>query len=93
MNETVLLGLEKLNQVSLTEAERKDVLDFFAAREADTDLLGSIDTDAVERMVWVAPMENVLREDVVKKDFSRESLQKDAPAITDGYWQVPRVAN
>ena len=33
----------------------------------------------------------ITREDVAKKLFTRDDLQKGAPETMDGYWQVPRV--
>ena len=53
--------------------------------------LNAIDTETVERMVHVLPIETVVREDVAKKLFERDDLQKGAPEVMDGYWQVPRV--
>lgn len=91
MDKTTLLSLEKVNQLALTEAERENVLAFFEAREQSAAALDAIDTSNVERMVHVLPILTVLREDVVKKLFTRDELQKGAPETMDGYWQVPRV--
>lgn len=91
MEKDVLLLLEKVNELSLSETERNTVLDFFAKAENDMNTLNAIDTEQVERMVHVLPIYTVVREDVVKKLFDREDLQKDAPETMDGYWQVPRV--
>ena len=93
MNRDILVRLEKLNQLRLTEDQRDDVLAFFEAREADMAALDAIDTQAVERMVHVMPLENVLREDRANQPFSREDLQADAPQADDGYWQVPRTVD
>ncbi|MGE5614792.1 MAG: Asp-tRNA(Asn)/Glu-tRNA(Gln) amidotransferase subunit GatC [Bacillota bacterium] len=91
MDEEKLIGLEKLNQVELTEDERGRVLEFFAKLGADEDKLALVDTGNVERMVHVNPMYNIFREDVPTRQFSREDLLKGAPEKTDGYWQVPRL--
>ena len=53
--------------------------------------LNAIDTENVERMVHVLPINTVVREDVAKKLFNRDDLQKGAPETMDGFWQVPRV--
>jgi aspartyl/glutamyl-tRNA(Asn/Gln) amidotransferase C subunit len=37
------------------------------------------------------PILTVVREDVVKQNFSREELQQDAPETDEGYWCVPKV--
>ena len=91
MEKDTLLLLEKVNQLSLTEGERDTVLGFFAKAEKDMDALNAIDTEQVERMVHVLPIATVVREDVAKKLFTRDDLQKGAPETMDGFWQVPRV--
>ena len=91
MEKDTLLLLEKVNQLSLTEDERAQVLAFFEEAEKDKAALDAIDTENVERMVHVMPIYTVVREDVAIKKFEREDLQKGAPETTDGYWQVPRL--
>ena len=91
MDKDSLKGLERLNQLALTPQEVDDTLAFFAARQAEWDALAYIDTTDVERMVHVAPMETVVREDVVSEPFDREQLLEGAPDAMDGYWQVPYV--
>lgn len=91
MDRETLRRLEMLNQLSLTEAQKDDVIAFFAKREEDLMALEKIDTANVERMVHVMPILTVVRDDVVAQHFSRESLQAGAPEIDEGYWCVPRV--
>jgi len=91
MDLATLNRLESLNQLALTEDEKEKVMNWFDTMEKDIALLHEVNTDEVERMVHVIPMENVLREDVAKQIFTRDELQKDAPESEDGYWQVPRL--
>ena len=91
MNNESLIQLEKLNKVHLTECERIEMLSFFERQSKEISGLDVIRTENVERMVHVMPMTNVIREDVAKKDFTRDQLQEDAPESYDGYWQVPRL--
>ena len=91
MDRETLRKLEMLNQLSLTENEKEDVLSFFETREKELKLLDDTDTSNVERMVHVMPIMTVVREDVVKKIFPREKLQASAPETDEGYWCVPRV--
>ena len=56
MEKDTLLLLEKVNQLSLTEKERCNVLAFFEKAEDDMTALSAIDTENVERMVNVLPM-------------------------------------
>ena len=91
MDKETLRKLEMLNQLSLTEAQKDGVINFINDRESDAKELDAIDTETVERMVHVMPILTVVREDVVKQNFSREELQQDAPETDEGYWCVPKV--
>lgn len=92
MDKDILIRLEKLNQLRLTEEQRAETLAFFAEREAEM-LALDIDTADVERMVHVMPLVNVLREDRADEPFAREDLQVGAPQADEGYWQVPRTVD
>ena len=91
MDREVLRRLEMLNQLSLTETQKDEVIDFFAKRDAELDMINEIDTSDVERMVHVMPVLTVVREDVVSQPFAREDLLKGAPETDEGYWCVPKV--
>ncbi|MBQ3049873.1 MAG: Asp-tRNA(Asn)/Glu-tRNA(Gln) amidotransferase subunit GatC [Oscillospiraceae bacterium] len=91
MTKDSLQKLEKLNQLCLTEEEKESVIAFFAKQDDEFAALENIDTANVERMVHVMPILTVVREDVEKKLFTREELQRNAPETMDGYWQVPRL--
>ena len=91
MEKSTLKRLERLNQLALTEKEENDFLAFFDERVGELSELEKIDTAEVERMVHVMPILTVVREDVAKKLFDRDDLQKGAPETLDGYWQVPRL--
>lgn len=91
MEKETLRLLCKVNQLELTEEQKDSFLKFMDERDADIKALDTVDTENVERMVHVMPIMTVVREDVAKKLFTRDELQKGAPETMDGYWQVPRV--
>ena len=91
MERDTLRRLEMLNQLSLTETQKEDVIAFFAARDGELKTLEAIDTSETERMVHVMPIMTVVRDDVVSQPFSREALQQGAPETDEGYWCVPKV--
>ena len=91
MERDTLRRLEMLNQLSLTEAQKEDVIAFFAVRDGELKTLEAIDTSETERMVHVMPIMTVVRDDVVSQPFSREDLQAGAPETDEGYWCVPKV--
>ncbi len=86
-----LRKLENLNQLRLTDTQEQSFLRFWDDRTADLDKLNEVSTADVERMVHVMPLVNVVREDKIVKLFTRDELQKSAPEVSDGYWQVPRL--
>ncbi len=91
MDKETLRKLEMLNQLSLTVAQKEEVISFCNDREKDLKSLESLNTDNVERMVHVMPILTVVRSDEVKQNFSREDLQAQAPETDSGYWCVPKV--
>jgi aspartyl-tRNA synthetase len=82
---------QQLNQLSLTEEEEATMKSIFEMMSENEQKLKLYDTENVEEMVHVMPMTNVLREDVRKQPFTRESLLSGAPARSDDSWQVPRL--
>ena len=93
MDIKTLERLQKLNQLNLTEEETAKILSFFETAAKDAEILDTVNTDNVERMVYVMPMTNIIREDIAKKLFTRDQLQEQAPEALDGYWQVPRLVD
>ena len=91
MNRETLARLEALNQIKLTDAQKEDVLSFFAKREEELVFLNAIDTCEVEPMVQVIPEKIALREDEMEQTFSREELLARAHATDGEYVCVPRV--
>ncbi|MBE6727164.1 MAG: aspartate--tRNA ligase [Ruminococcaceae bacterium] len=82
---------QQLNQISLTEEEEAVMQDIFKMMGENEAALKDVNTENVEQMIYVMPMTNVLREDVRKQPFSRESLLLGAPERNDDSWQVPRL--
>ncbi len=82
---------QQLNQLALTEDEDKDMQGIFDMMKSHEEELSKIDTQNVEEMIHVMPMNNVLREDERKQPFSRESLLEGAPEHSEDSWLVPRL--
>ena len=69
------------------EAAKKDM-----ARMLDyIDRLNELDTTGVEPMSHVFPVNNVFREDVVMNGDDSEDMLKNAPAVKDGSYMVPKT--
>lgn len=69
------------------EAAKKDMgrmLDYI-------DKLGELDTEGIEPMSHVFPVQNVWREDVVTNGDDRENIISNAPGEKDGMFEVPKT--
>ena len=55
------------------------------------DLLNELDTEGVEPMSHVFPVNNVFREDVVTNGDIRDEMLANAPEAKDGSYKVPRT--
>lgn len=80
-----------LAMIELSEKEKKElgadlsnIIDF-------ADALLSVDTENVEPMMHILPINNVLREDEVKESFDREELLKNAKTKEKGCFYVPKI--
>ncbi|MBU1229690.1 MAG: Asp-tRNA(Asn)/Glu-tRNA(Gln) amidotransferase subunit GatC [Proteobacteria bacterium] len=55
------------------------------------DKLGELDTSAVEPMYTPVDQVSVMRDDVSRKEFSREDILKNAPETDGSFFIVPRI--
>ena len=91
MTNEKLKGLESLNEICFTENEKAKMTEIFDKMAEEEKTLAQLKLDDAEPMVFVMPLENVLRDDVRVQPFSRESLLAGAPEHTEDSWQVPRL--
>lgn len=83
--------LEILSQISLTEEEKqetagelKKILDYMEKLE-------ELDTNGVDPMSHVFPVQNVFREDIVEEEDQREAMIENAPKKKEGQYLVPKT--
>ncbi len=86
-----VLGLARLSGLQLTEdettaleTELSDILGYF-------EQLGELDTTGVEPTYQVTGLENVWRDDEVKKGIDQSRLLELAPETIDNQIKVPKV--
>lgn len=73
-------------------AEEKEAAKSDMGRMLDyIDKLNELDTNGVEPMSHVFPVNNVFREDVVTNGDDRGSMLANAPEKKDGQYQVPKT--
>ncbi len=89
--EEKLNSLEQVNELSFTENEKKDMQNILSFMAKDEAALSKIDTENIKPMVYVMPLNNILREDKRIQNFDRKDLLAGAPQSTEDSWQVPRL--
>ena len=80
-----------LAKLSLSEEEKEAAKTDMANMLDYIDMLNELDTDGVEPMSHVLPVNNVFREDVVTNENQREAMLSNAPEQKDGCYKVPRT--
>ena len=80
-----------LAKLSLSEEEKEAAKTDMANMLDYIDMLNELDTDGVEPMSHVFPVNNVFREDVVTNENKREAMLSNAPEQKDGCYKVPRT--
>lgn len=81
----------KLARLELTEEEKElytkqlgDVLEY-------VNQMNEVDTSNVEPMTQVVDFVNVMREDEVHYDNTKEELMANAPQEENGFFRVPKI--
>ena len=81
----------KLARLELTEEEKEKFTKQLGDVLKHVDAMNEVDTSNVEPMAHAIDFVNVMREDEVKQDFTREEMLKNAPEEEDGFFKVPRI--
>lgn len=80
-----------LAKLELSGQEREQAKKDMGSMLDYIDKLGELDTEGVEPMSHVFPVNNVFREDVVTNGDMREEILRNAPEEKDGMFAVPRT--
>jgi len=72
-----------------TDEERGDLSKRLETLVSAFEVLDTIDTQGAEPLVSVLNIQNVLREDVPEKNFTRDEILANAPEQLDGFFLVP----
>ena len=83
--------LEILSQISLTEEEKQETAGELKKILAYMEKLEELDTDGVEPMSHVFPVQNVFREDSVEREDQWDALLENAPQKNAGQYLVPKT--
>ena len=81
----------KLARLTLTEEEKE----MFTSQLGDVlkyvEQMNEVDTSDVKPMSHAIDFVNVMREDEVKYEQTKEELMKNAPDAEDGFFKVPKI--
>lgn len=91
IDKELILKLERLSRLKLSEEERtaiqKDLNNILGMVEK----LQELDLSDVKPLVYITEEVNVLREDEVKNQVSREAALSNAPDRNEQYFKVAKV--
>lgn len=80
-----------LAKLELSDEEREQAKTDMSRMLEYIDKLGELNTDNVEPMSHVFPVQNVFREDVITNSDIRGQLLANAPEQKDGMFTVPKT--
>ena len=82
-----------LAKLELTHEEQQQAKKDMESMLDYIDKLNELDTNGVEPMSHVFPVNNVFREDVVANGDIHEQTLQNAPAVKDGSFKVPKTVD
>ena len=81
----------KLARLELTDDEKQRYTKQLGAIVDYVQQMNEVDTSNVEPMTSAIPLTNVMREDEVHYEQTREELMQNAPAKEFGFFKVPKI--
>lgn len=81
----------KLARLELTEEEIEKYSTQLGSILEYVQQMNEVDTTGIEPMPHAIPVTNVMRDDVVKYEQTKEELMKNAPYEENGFFRVPKI--
>lgn len=81
----------KLARLQLTEEEKEKFTKQLGDVLKYVEQMNEVDTTGVEPMAHAFDMVNVMRDDVVVHEQTKEELMKNAPEEENGFFRVPKI--
>ena len=91
IDEKMLDHLGVLSKLELKEEERKKTCEDISDMLQYVDKLNELDTEGVDPLVQIIPMENVFRQDIISNKNEKDKMLANAPQKKDGQYVVPRT--
>ena len=81
----------KLARLELTEEEKEKYSKQLGDILKHVEQMNQVDTTGVEPMSHAIPSVNVMREDKIVSEQTKEELMANAPSKEDGFFKVPKI--
>lgn len=81
----------KLARLELTEEEINKYSKQLGSILQYVEQMNEVDTTGIEPMPHAIPVYNVMREDVVKYEQTKDEMLANAPFEEDGFFRVPKI--
>jgi len=91
IDKELILKLEKLSRLKLSDEERNAIQKDLNNILGMVEKLQELDLSEVQPLVYITEEVNVLREDEVKHQVSREAALSNAPDSNEQYFKVSKV--
>lgn len=91
INDSVILRLEKLAKLKLSERERIKMSQDLSKMIGMIDKISEVNTDQVEPLVYMHEEKTVLRVDRVTNMLDKAEALANAPKVVQGQFAVPKV--
>lgn len=91
IDKTLILKLEELARLKLSEAERSEIIGDLSKILTMVEKLKELDLSQVEPLLHVTDSINRTREDMVSDQLTREEALYNAPSPQGPYFTVPKV--
>lgn len=82
-----------LARLELKEGEKQGLIEDMNKILTFMDKLNELDTESVDPLIYMSEEVNVLREDLVKFEITREEALKNAPKQDGKFFRVAKVIN
>lgn len=81
----------KLARLELTQEETEKYSKQLGEILKYVEQMNEVDTTGIEPMPHAIPVYNVMRDDVVKYEQTKEEMLQNAPFEEDGFFRVPKI--
>ncbi len=91
INDSLVDKLAMLSRLQFSDTEKDAIKNDLEKMIHFVDKLNEVDTTGVEPLMHISNNVNILREDTVVQDYSRDQALQNAPLKDEQFFKVPKV--